>query len=46
MVLDVEGQFMDRYDVLICSFVRTVREWHEWQRYPFVELVEREGISL
>ena len=46
LVLDLEGEFMDRYNVLICSFVRGTREWREWRRYPFVELVEAEGIIL
>ena len=46
MILDIEQQLMDRYDVLVATVLRSKDEWQRTQGFPLARNIAREGVPL
>lgn len=46
IILEIEGQLMDRYGVLVATVLRSEDEWRRSQEFPLALNVAREGVTL
>ena len=46
IILEIEGQLMDRYGVLVATVLRSEDEWRRSQELPLALNVAREGVAL
>ncbi len=46
IILEIEGQLMDRYGVLVATVLRSEDEWRRSQEFPLALNVAREGVAL
>jgi predicted nucleotidyltransferase len=46
IILEIEGQLMDRYGALVATVLRSAEQWQQTQGFPLARNVAREGVSL
>ena len=46
VILEIEGQLMDRYGVLVATVLRSEVEWQRAQEFPLARNIAREGVLL
>ena len=46
VILEIETQLMDRYDVLVATVLRSEEEWRKGQGFPLARNIAREGVVL
>lgn len=46
IVVDIEVDILDRYEVLVASIVRGEEEWHNGQGFPLARNIAREGVPI